>query len=174
MSSWVYWPQILPQRWSVTTIPSLARPIFVRALLLRLTHHFFFRGRDPKMITIIVWHFEILCLNTGPIWQFFKWHFFRVLNFWAWSRRHLHYIIYIYYSPPSLCLEKSPKFLLWFWGGSPLKPSFSWASSSLSELDRPILSSPGLAVLEPNGDNQLPLHYPQPQGAAAPSNIIAA
>ena len=50
MSSWVYWPQILPQRWSVTTIPSLARPIFVRALLLSLTHHFFFRGRDPKMI----------------------------------------------------------------------------------------------------------------------------
>ena len=93
MSSWVYWPQILPQRWSVTTIPSLARPIFVRALLLSLTHHFFFRGRAPKMITIVVWHFEILCLNTGPIWQFFKWHFFRVLNFWAWSRRHLHYII---------------------------------------------------------------------------------
>ena len=170
MSSWVYWPQILPQRWSVTTIPSLARPIFVRALLLRLTHHFFFRGRDPKMITIIVWHFEILCLNTGPIWQFFKWHFLEFLTF----GHEVGDICIEYYSPPSLCLEKSPKFLLWFWGGSPLKPSFSWASSSLSQLDRPILSSPGLAVLEPNGDNQLPLHYPQPQGAAAPSNIIAA
>ena len=47
-------------------------------------------------------------------------------------------------------------------------------------VDRPILSKLGLAsclseYLSPpaNGDNQLPLHYPQPPGAAAPNNIIS-
>ena len=76
---------------------------------------------------------------------------------------------------PSLC-RKFPKklFLIFGMRGAPLWPSFPSPGRAPPSGGRQAHSQqPGLAVPEPNGDNQLPLHYPQPRGAAAP-NIIPA